>query len=200
MRRKYKIAAIILVLIASSILAYGLILGVPPTFDAPILEFPVLEWNGITHLAAYRTPNWGGPAVYHNGIDLVVSQNVTIVSPVKGTVSGISESINPYAGNTLFDITIKMNWGWEVHLVLEPGFKDNTNNTLQHNSMHVTLFQRVNVGDPIATLLYSENYPHLHYMLVQFFSDVCPFTYSSSTAKTIFQTIATNTNSTICYP
>ena len=44
---------------------------------------------------------------------------------------GVSEHVNPYAGNVLFEIGIAVNWGWEVRLVLEPGFLDATNNTAQ---------------------------------------------------------------------
>ncbi len=130
----------------------------------------------------------------------MISDDVTIVSPIRGTVVGLSENINPYAGNVLFDIAISVNWGWEVKLVLEPGFQDSVNNSLQSNSIAAEVGQRVEPGDALATLLHSESYPHLHYMLFSFGSDVCAYNYSTPEAKSTFDSIALNTNSTILYP
>ena len=76
----------------------------------------------MERLSAYHTPDWGEPGVFHNGIDLVISDNVTIISQISGVISRVSEHVNPYAGNVLFEIGIAANWGWEVKLVLEPGF------------------------------------------------------------------------------
>jgi hypothetical protein len=60
--------------------------------------------------------------------------------------------------------------------------------------------RRVEPGDALATLLFSENYPHLHYMVSGFGSVVCGYNYSSSAAKSTFETIALASNSTIFYP
>jgi len=200
MNRKQKIVLglpIIAILIG---VGYTMILGIAPSFDSPNLEFPISETDRIERLSAYYTPDWGEPGVYHNGIDLVISDDVTIVSPVSGTVIGYSEHINPYAGNVLFEIMIAVNWAFTVNLVLEPGFLDETNNSLQSSMIDVAFGQHVEVGDTVATLLFSDNYPHLHYMPAYFGSNVCAYNYSSSTAKTTFETIALASNSTIFYP
>ncbi len=196
MRFLIAIPVILLVVLVSG----SIILGIPISYDAPALEFPIYESDRVVRLSAYHTPDWGEPGVFHDGIDLVISGNVTIVSPVKGIVISRSESINPYAGNVLFDISILVNWGWHVSLVLEPGFRDSLNNSRQTSMITAYVGQRVEAGDSLGTLLYSENYPHLHYMLFMLGKDVCAYNYSTVHAKGIFDDIAQNSGSKILYP
>jgi len=179
---------------------FTLVLGIAPGFNEPTLEFPISQTERVVRLSAFHTPDWGEPGVFHNGIDLVISDNVTIVSPVAGTVMSLSEHINPYAGNVLFEIGIAVNWAWSVSLVIEPGFLDDTNNSLQSTMIDAEFGQRVEPGDALATLLFSENYPHLHYMMSGFGSTVCAYNYSSSAAQSTFESIALASNSTIFYP
>ena len=175
-------------------------MGISIGFESPALEFPISEENRIAGFSAYHTPDWGEPGMFHNGIDLVISDNVTIISPVRGTILSYSENINPYAGNVLFDITIAINWGWSVHLVLEPGFRDIMNNSLQSSLIDIRVGQQVSPGDELGSLLFSDQYPHLHYMLENLGSDVCVYNYSKPSAQETFNDIATSTNSTILYP
>ena len=84
--------------------------------------------------------------------------------------------------------------------MLELGFLDATNNFLQSNLIYADGGQRVNIGDFLAMLLSNDKYPHLHYMLVSFGSDVCAYNYSSSAARSTFESIASSSNSTILYP
>ncbi len=196
-----KLSAILLImLVGVGVLTYFIFFTDFFSATEPELEFPILESENIERISAYRTPDWGEPGVFHNGIDLVISDNVTILSPANGTAVSVSENINPYAGNVLFDITIRINFAWEVHLVLEPGFLDETNNSLQSNNILVSANNVLETGDIVATLLYSENYPHLHYMLMHQGSDVCAYNYSSQAARDIFDEIALSSSSVICYP
>jgi len=200
MNRK-QIAVLALPIIAIGVLfGYSLAVGIPSGFDTPSLDFPIEETDRIERISAYHTPDWGETGVFHNGIDLVISDNVTIISPVRGTVVAYGEQINPYAGNVLFDITIAINWGWEAHLTIEPGFRDESNNTLQSTLINAHPPQQVSPGDELATLLFSENYPHLHFMLLNLGADVCAYNYSTPAAAPVFDTIATESNSTILYP
>jgi murein DD-endopeptidase MepM/ murein hydrolase activator NlpD len=200
MSRK-KIALLIAPILAIVlVLGYSFVMGISIGFDSPSLDFPISEEDKVAQLSAYHTPDWGEPGVFHNGIDLVISDNVTIVSPVRGTIVSYSENINPYAGNVLFEIAIAINWGWDVHLVLEPGFRDATNNSLQSTLIDAIVGQQVSIGDELATLLFSDNYPHLHYMLLNLGADVCAYNYSTSQAQGTFNDIATDTNSTILFP
>lgn len=200
MNKKRKLLLALPIIVILSVVGYTMVLGITPSFDSPNLEFPIPESDRVVRLSAYHTPDWGEPGVFHNGIDLVISDDVTIVSPVAGTVIGYSEHINPYAGNVLFEIVIGVNWAFSVNLVLEPGFLDETNNSLQSSMIDVQFGQHVAVGDTLATLLFSDNYPHLHYMPAYFGSDVCAYNYSSSAAKSTFDIIASTSNSTIFYP
>jgi murein DD-endopeptidase MepM/ murein hydrolase activator NlpD len=200
MNKKQKVVLICPIIVMGIILGYSRVMGIALGFNAPSLEFPIAESDRIERLSAYHTPDWGEPGVFHNGIDLVISNNVTIVSPISGTIMAYSERINPYAGNVLFDIAIAINWGWEVHLTMEPGFTDDVNNSLQSSLIDVNPPQHVELGDELATLLFSGNYPHLHYMLLYLGSDVCAYNYSSSAAAGIFDDLAVDTNSTILYP
>jgi len=200
--KKQKIIGLILVIIGGGTLTYALILGVPPTFSQPLLDFPILEEDNIFSMSAYGIEDWSGPGTHHNGVDLVINTSVTIISPVKGTVVAITEhqNENSVIKNILFDIQIQINWGWNVKLVLEPNFPgdDIYNNTLQRESIGVSLFQRIEVGTRIATLLFSGYYSHLHYMVERFFGDVCPYIYSIDQAKGIFDAIALRSNQSIC--
>ncbi len=190
------IAIITVITVFSYVAVVGLQLGI----DEPVLGMPIVETDRIERLSPYHAPDWGEPGVFHNGIDLIISDDVTIVSPVKGVISSITERVNPYAGNVLFAITIAVNLAWEVKLVLEPGFLDSTNNSLQSEAIGAEEGQNVNTGEVLATLLHSERYPHLHYMLLNFGSDVCAYNYSSSAAKSTFENIADISNSTILLP
>ena len=200
MNKKRKALLALPLIVILVVVGYTLVMGIAPGFDAPVLEFPISETGRVERLSAFHTPDWGEPGVFHNGIDLVISDNVDIVSPVTGTVVSVSEHVNPYAGNVLFEIGIAVNWGWSVKLVLEPGFLDATNNTLQSDLIDAEFGERVSAGDFLATLLFSGNYPHLHFMLVSFESDVCAYNYSSSAARSTFESIALSSNSTIFYP
>jgi len=193
-------AFILIILVGVGVLTYFLFFTGTISSTEPELEFPILETVNIERIAAYRTPDWGEPSVFHNGIDLVISDNVTILSPANGTAIGVSENVNPYAGNVLFDITIRINFAWEVHLILEPGFQDEYNNSLQSNNILVSVNDVLKVGDIVATLFYSESYPHLHYMLMHLGSDVCAYNYSSQAARDTFDEIALRSSSVICYP
>jgi len=200
MNKKRKLLLAIPIIAILFGVGYTMVLGIAPNFNSPNLEFPISETDRIERLSAFYTPDWGEPGVFHNGIDLVISDDVTIVSPVAGTVTGRSEQINPYAGNVLFEIMIAVNWASSVKLVLEPGFLDETNNSLQSSMIEAVFGQRVEVGDKLATLLFSDNYAHLHYMLSYFGSEVCAYNYSSPTARSNFEAIALASNSTIFYP
>lgn len=199
MNRKL-LSAILIVVVGIGVVTYFVFFSGAIQYDDPNLEFPILESEDVEGISAYRTPDWGEPGVFHNGIDLVISENVTIISPVDGTVVRVSENINPYAGNVLFDITIRINPAWTIHLVLEPGFQDEVNNTLQSDNVLASLNDNVESGDTLATLLYSESYPHLHYMLMHHGSDACAYNYSSQAAQDIFDEIALRSGTVICYP
>ncbi|MBE0526066.1 MAG: hypothetical protein IH631_03930, partial [Candidatus Thorarchaeota archaeon] len=116
MNRKQKGILLVPLLVIGSIIGYSLLMGISIGFESPSLEFPIAEEDKIERLSAYHTPDWGEPGVFHNGIDLVISENVTIVSPVHGTIISYSEHINPYAGNVLFEIAIAINLAWTVNL------------------------------------------------------------------------------------
>lgn len=198
-----KIFLLILIILSASFLSYALILGVPPTFEDPVLEFPIKEEEYIDDLRAHGIKDWGDPGEHHNGIDLCINKTVTIISPVKGTVTKITENKNPHSknNNILFEITIKINWGWEVGLCLEPHYDgdDDEKNEKQREAITVTLFQRVDVGDKIAKLLYKDDTSHLHYELHKIFKgDVCAYKYSSDDAKDIFDDISEETDEPIC--
>ena len=199
MNRKV-LSTTILILVGIGVFVYFVFFSGAITYEDPKLEFPILESENIVSISAYRTPDWGEPGVFHNGMDLVISDNVTIVSPANGTVTRVSENVNPYAGNVLFDVTIRINPDWAIHLVLEPGFLDATNNSLQSDNIQVSVNDVLEIGDVVGTLLYSESYPHLHYMLMHQGSDVCAYNYSSQAAQDTFEEIALRSSSVICYP
>jgi len=174
-----------------------------PAYGAPSLEFPMAEPLNITKLAAYHTPNWGEPGKFHNGIDLEISGPTQIISPCYGWVQRIWYNINPYAGEgevAMIHVSIMINLAWSVKLVFEPWANSTEFRERQLDAIIVKVGTYVKPGDFIGTLLYNYEYPHLHYMIMRLGKDVCPYDYSSPTAKSIFEDIATRTNSTICYP
>ncbi len=185
--------------------AFALVLGVPPAFGDPVLEYPIQEVNGVKYLRSYGIANWSGPGTHHNGIDLAINQSVTILAPIQGTVLGVTSNQNPNnpINNILYSIDILVNWGWRVSLVLEPMFNgnDSTNNSLQQAAIKVTALQRVQVGQEVATLLYAGEgvYSHLHYMVsTTFGGDACVYNYSSATAKIAFDIIAARSSDPPC--
>jgi len=192
--RKKKILVIVPLIFISLFITVALILGVSPIPLQPLLEFPIQETDRIDHIRPYGVPNWSGPGTHHDGIDLVINDTVTIISPVQGTVISITEQKNSYSenSNVLFSVNILINWGWTVELCIEPNFDgdDTYNNTLQREAIMVSPLQRVNVGDPIADLLYANDGSHLHYALRGTITgDFCAYRYSSTQAKTIFDSI-----------
>jgi murein DD-endopeptidase MepM/ murein hydrolase activator NlpD len=179
------LTALVVILIVAGGFAYLVFFSDTSENDDPEMEFPILEPERVERIAAYRTPDWGEPGVFHNGIDLVISENVTIISPANGTVTRVTENVNPYAGNILFDVMVRINPAWEIHLVLEPGFLDATNNSLQSDNVLVSVNDVLQTGDVVANLLNSGNYPHLHYMLMHRDADVCAYNYSSQSAQVL---------------
>lgn len=203
--RKAKIGLVsTTIIIAAALVTTVLVLGVPPTFDAPSLEFPIVETDRIDHLRPYGIPDWSGPGTHHNGIDLVINDSVTIVAPVNGRIMEISEHKNPHSvnNNVLFNILIKVNYGWDVKLVLEPNYDgdDEASNTLQRNAIAVSVMQDVKVGDTIAELIYANDGSHLHFMLDNLGTDKCAYAYSTSDSRSIFDNITINTGDQICIP
>ncbi|MFW9933600.1 MAG: hypothetical protein ACFFDR_13195, partial [Candidatus Thorarchaeota archaeon] len=150
------LGAIFLGLIAGSTL-----MGIPPVNSQPNLGFPIQETNRITRITAFHTPDWGEPGVYHNGIDLVVSDNVTILSPISGTVIAVGEQENTYADNMLFEVSIAVNWFWSVKLVLEPDSAADTINNGQRENIIVQPFSKVSKGETVGTLILGGSYTHL---------------------------------------
>lgn len=200
LNRKQKGILLVPLLVIGGIIGYSLLMGISISFDSPTLDFPISEEDKVAQLSAYHTPDWGEPGVFHNGIDLVISDNVTIIAPVHGTIVFYTENVNSYGGNILFDIGIAINWVWTVKLVLEPGFRDATNNSIQSSLIDVSIGQKVSTGDVLGTLLFSNQYPHLHYMLLMLGADVCAYNYSTPEAQNTFNDIATDSNSTILFP
>ncbi|MHA1267008.1 MAG: M23 family metallopeptidase [Candidatus Helarchaeota archaeon] len=174
-----------------------------PWVGTPVLEFPIQDPNNVTKLSGYNHPDWGEPGKFHNGIDLVCRNYTIIVSPIRGIVSAIEEKANPYKDFILFHISIMANYQWIVKLVFEPNYNTTEGNAWQRSLITVTLFQRVEVGDVIGILLNGTGdptYPHIHFMVERpLWGVVCPYQYSSPTAKIYYENIANYTGETICY-
>ncbi|MEM2143184.1 MAG: hypothetical protein QXQ81_08015, partial [Candidatus Thorarchaeota archaeon] len=81
MKRSEKIVIAIPTVILTIVVGFHVMFGIPLGIDSPVLEFPILESDRVVRLSAFYTPDWGEPGVFHNGIDLVISDNVTIVAP-----------------------------------------------------------------------------------------------------------------------
>ncbi|MHA1125134.1 MAG: M23 family metallopeptidase [Candidatus Heimdallarchaeota archaeon] len=171
-----------------------------PAYGPPTLEFPIADPMNITKLAAYNTPDWGEPGLFHNGIDLKIENATNIISPCYGIVLNIRTSINPYKGHIMISVNIMVNYGWSVGLGFEPYSNDTVFHELQLSLIVVKAGQRLQPGDLVGTLLNGGEYPHLHYMVNHNFNDVNPYLYSSDAAQLAFEEIATRTNSTIYYP
>jgi len=200
--KKKKILILFLILIPTLFIIAVIVMGVPPTFNAPTLEFPIVEEGNIRELRAYAIPDWNGPGTHHTGIDLVINESASIIAPFDGTIVLITEFKNTYGedDNILFNIRIRINWGWYIDLSFEPNYPgdDNIKNAQQRQAIQVTWLQRVDKGDPIGTLLYDNNGSHLHYKLGTGFTDKCPYEYSSDVAKLIFDAIPVNKDYDIC--
>ena len=119
MKKKWKIT---LVVISSLVILAGIIvplmpymLGWNPAYGTPAIEFPFEDPNDIVSISAYYTPDWGEPGVFHNGIDLVINESSTIISPCYGIVSRIWYNINPYTGGVaMIHVAITINFVWSV--------------------------------------------------------------------------------------
>jgi hypothetical protein len=90
----------------------------------PPLEFPFAEPADIDYLAAFGIADWSGPGQPHNGIDLRIARQTSIVSPIHDTVSAVSWNTTGPLSNppnlVTVHVTIDVNREWEVMLVFEP--------------------------------------------------------------------------------
>lgn len=204
-----KSSKIILIVFVGIIILAGILiplmpfmLGWIPAYGTPNFEFPMAELMNVTSLSAYNTPNWGEPGIFHNGIDLVISGPTQLISPCYGIIERIWYNINPYSEGevAMIHVSIRVNYAWTLKLVFEPWANTTEIREQQLAAIVVEPGMKVKPGDLIGTLLYNYEYPHLHYMIMHNGNDVCPYTYSSTAAKAIFEDIAERTNSTICYP
>ncbi|MHA1785735.1 MAG: hypothetical protein ACTSVE_11120 [Candidatus Helarchaeota archaeon] len=172
-----------------------------PIIGPPTLEFPIQDSNNVTQLRGFNIPNWGEEGVNHNGIDLLIKNYTVVVAPISGIIISITDTINPYAGNMLLKVQLMVNYEWTVSMVFEPGSNRSSINDLQRSLISVHLFQVVSVGDVIGILLDSGEYSHLHFQITHnFFGPFCPYQYSSQSARAIYESIASITSETICYP
>nr|MDO8088756.1 hypothetical protein [Candidatus Sigynarchaeum springense] len=202
-----KKAVIFLLFVGGGLLGYAIAIGVPPTFEEPVMDFPIKQDQYIYEFEPYGVMGWDGPNTYHSGIDIKNNATVDVVSPVKGTVVGVFEMENQYSTdkNINFNIIIQYNWHWMVILTLEPHFPgtDTVNNSLQRSAIYVTFLQRVNRGDVVARLYWSyspNHYAHLHFTVATRFNDACPRELSSPAAKVIYDRIAAQANCSTCLP
>lgn len=207
MKQTMKNTIIFLLIVAGGCAAYAIMIGVPPTFDEPVVEFPIKQDGFIYEFEPYGVMGWDGPNTYHSGIDIKNNATVDVVAPVKGTVVGIFEMQNTFStdANINFNIVIQYNWRWYVILTLEPHFPgtDTVNNSLQRSAIYATYLQRVNPGDVIARLYwaYSTNhYSHVHFIVTTNFEDKCPYECSSPAARQVYERVAAESNSSICLP
>lgn len=153
------------------------------------LEFPFANPGDIVRLAAFGIPNWSGTEP-HNGIDLIVDENLTstrILSPTAGVVRRIDAHENSYShppGQLIVTVEIRINDEWTVYLVLEPGTADPTLRAEQLAAILVSEGQEVAIGTPVADLLIGTlGYPHLHYWLSHNGEPVCAYAHSSDAAR-----------------
>ena len=206
MKRRGKIILIVfisLVVLAGIIVPIIPFLIFTPAYGRPSLEFPIAEQFNVTRLGAYNTPDWGELGIFHNGIDLIINGPTEVISPCFGVVNRIWYNINPYTGDgevAMIHVSIMINYRWSLKLVFEPWANTTEIREQQLAAIIVKAGDKVEPGDLIGTLLNNYEYPHLHYMVMYNGDDVCPYAYSSITAKNIFIEIAVRTNSTISYP
>ena len=165
-----------------------------PNLDFLPLEFPFQDWHQVTRLAAFGVPNWSGSEP-HSGIDLIVTAPAVIISPTAGTIAAIETKENPYShpvGQLILGIDIYINRQRTVSLAIEPGTTSAGLKSQQIAAILVQKGDRVQVGTVIGTLLVGEQgYSHIHYALQDGagHSPVCPYIYSSTAARTIFETL-----------
>lgn len=180
-----------------------------PSFAFEPLEFPIADSAKILRMAAYHTPDWGDPGVFHNGIDLVIdtpqtpqaTDPVRVVAPTRGVIREIRIDDNPYnPGQYMFKVLIRINKEWSVLLIFEPALGVGETQEKQSALITVQQNQMVNTGDDIGFLVDGEReYSHLHYMLERNGQIVCAYDYSSQTAKTIFDQVSAATGTPVSY-
>lgn len=160
------------------------------------LEFPLSNPEDVVRIAAFGIPNWSGSEP-HNGIDLVMDENLVstaIISPTAGQITRISTEENPFSeppGQLLVTIAIKINDEWTVNLVLEPSTADPDLRTAQLNAILVSEGEDVVVGTHVADLLIGTlGYPHLHYLVEHLGQIVCAYPNSSAAAQAVFDDLA----------
>jgi hypothetical protein len=173
-------------------------------FGFTSLEFPFLHAEDIERIAAFGIPNWSDTEP-HNGIDLIVNQNLeksTVVSPVKGTVKSIRMSENPFSNpinQLILTVEIYVNKEWTVNLVIEPSASDEATKTTQRNALKVKEGDVVDVWQEIGDLIVGEyGYAHLHFMVLKNDDPVCAYNYSSDDAKEFYENIAERNDSELC--
>jgi hypothetical protein len=155
-------------------------------FDFKPLEFHFADPDDIDYIASFGYPDWSGPGLPHNGIDLRISMDAgssVIISPSNGTVKRITmDKIG-------VGVEIQINEEYMVMVGFEPG---DTSEYLQpqREALRVETGQVVHAGDTLGDLLIGRlGYPHIHIMLNINRRDYCPYNYSSVRAKNIYDMI-----------
>ncbi|HUT80770.1 MAG TPA: hypothetical protein VMZ29_06150 [Candidatus Bathyarchaeia archaeon] len=206
MKKGRKIA---LIVFCSLIILTGIVtpilpfmMGWSPAYGVPMLEFPFETSTDIVRLRGYNLIEDGGSYKdHHSGIDLEISINSTkVISPCTGTVGLITSSVNKNKGHIMISINIRINLVWSIMLVFEPYSNSTEFHEYQMSLLKVKFGQKIEVGEEVGILLIGGEFPHIHYTVNRYFSDVCPYEYSSTSAQAYFDEIAIRSNSTICYP
>jgi len=169
--------------------------GCYPEYEFAPLEFPFEYPQDIDYLAAFDIPDWSGPGRPHNGIDLRISRQAPITSPVHGTVrtidSSTTGSLSTPPDLVMVTVDVYVNREWSIKLVLEPSDVESIILDLQMDALEVEVGQEVFPGTRVGDLLMGgEGYPHLHYMVMRNGAPVCAYAHSSDDARAIFDVIA----------
>ena len=155
-------------------------------FDFKPLEFHFANPDDIDYIASFGYPDWSGPGLPHNGIDLRIPMDIgksVIISPSNGTVKNITHD------KIGVGVEIQINEDYMVMVGFEPG--DTSEFLLpQLEALRVVEGQVVHTGDTLGDLLVGRlGYPHIHLLLNINRRDYCPYNYSSVQAKEIYDMI-----------
>ena len=157
----------------------------PPGQD-PQLILPLYDYSHLNIIQGYGQVS---PDRFHPGFDFGVNDTTIIVASYDAYVTDISLWYNERGGHWQVNMDLKMNSQCRIRIAFESWALNETYGQLQLEAINVTVGQRVSANQSLGMILCHGSGAHIHFGLYYNDDYVCPYSYFTAEAKTVFEVL-----------
>ena len=160
----------------------------------PKLVLPMYNFSNNSYIQGFGQIT---PTDDHNGIDFGINATTEIMAPHDAYIDNIRTWYNEKGGHWQTNVELWLSFRWYIEIIFESWALNESFGKLQRDAIVVTRGQYVQANQTLGNLLYHGAYAHIHFGIKTFSTDLCPYTYFSSAAKTAFENQFPNVNTTL---